>query len=276
MVISGETIRDVDYLVGEYRRLMHLAAMPGHILLSMTRKFVESTLHELLAFHGVEVDDSLNIEKLRDRLRKNPKIDYPMQKDAQVQTIQMFGNLSVHHKKEAIDSSESWKIVYPALKDYTKWLFQDVFHICEEFDELEPLTLEFFAQYGFRTDEGIFRIIDGYSQISTNELEKFRNSIGLLFSGMAPEMSSILKSTSQALFLDDVPTETKELLLDCMLATAWWAPFCGIFALMSEGDREHIGRMNSTLGDEVKEIFSNMANPSGTQNWSDLDPEEWA
>tara|TARA_B100000767_G_C19743207_1_gene527198 strand:- start:214 stop:1023 length:810 start_codon:yes stop_codon:yes gene_type:complete len=269
-------MRNIDYLVVEYRRLMHLAAVPGHILLTMTRKFVESTLHELLAYHGVEVDDSLNIEKLRDRLKKNPNIEFPLQKDAQVQTIQMFGNLSVHHKHEPIDSNESWNIVYPALKDYTRWLFRDVFNICEEFDEFEPLTLGYFAQYGFRIDEGIFRIIDGKSNIQTSELENFRDSTGLLFSMMAPELSSILKSTSQILFSDDLTVEHKQLVLDCMIATAWWAPYCGIFALTSENDRTILGSVKSEISEEAMETLSNMMNPTDTSNVSNLDPDEWA
>lgn len=276
MGMRRNAMKELNYLVEEYRRLMHLAAVPGHILLTMTRKFVESTLHELLKYNGVGVDDSLNIEKLRDRLKKNPNIDFPLQKDAQVQTIQMFGNLSVHHKHEPVDSNESWNIVYPALKDYTRWLFRDVFDICEEFDEFEPLTLEFFAQYGFRIDEGIFRIIDGQQNVQASELKDFKNSTGLLFSMLAPELSSVLKNVSQVIFSDDLDDDTKKLVLDCIIATAWWAPFCGIFALTSENDRTILGLAKLEVGEETIELLSEMMNPTGNSNISNLDPDEWA
>ena len=270
-------MRDLDYLVEDYQRLMHLAAVPGHILLSMTRKFVESTLHELLAFHGVAVDDSLNIEKLRDRLKKNPAIEYPLQKDAQVQTIQMFGNLSVHHKHEPIDSNESWKIVYPALSDYTKWLFREVFDICEEFDDFEPMELSQFAQYGFRVEEGIFRLNNGKGHIQSDELEHYRAVMGTFFANLAPEMSSILRTLSQVFTKEnDFSPEMKTLVLDCMILTAWWAPFAGLLAMMSESDRKHFSQFSPYIEDGSLDFLIDAMNPTSQQEHGNLDPNEWA
>ena len=233
-------MRDSNYLVEEYRRLMHLAAMKNHVLLSMTRKFVESTLHELLLFHGQSVDDSLNIEKLRDRLRKNPNIDFPLKRDAQVQTIQMFGNLSVHHKHQPVDSSESWDIVYPALRDYTRWLFRDVFKICEDFDKFHPMEFSDFAQYGFELHEGIFRIKDGEMNIDHDELKRYRAVMGGLFEANAKEMSQVFWFVSRFVTeQSDLNEEVRRLVLECLVISSWWAPMAGFLAFASEHDSQY-------------------------------------
>ena len=61
------------------------------------------------------VHDQLTLEKMRESLNKNPNSEWPLIIDNQVQVLQRFGNLSVHHKPEKINASEVWESIYPSL-----------------------------------------------------------------------------------------------------------------------------------------------------------------
>tara|TARA_Y100000766_G_scaffold284090_1_gene301515 strand:+ start:45 stop:860 length:816 start_codon:yes stop_codon:yes gene_type:complete len=269
---------DYEYLVDEYKRLMHLAVVPSHILLTMTRKFAESCLHELLIHNDAKVDDSYAIEKLRVSLKKNPNIDFPAQRDLQINTIQLFGNLSVHHKHETINCAESWQVVYPALRDFTRWLFRDVFLICEEFESFEPMEIQHYAEYGFMIDEGIFRMIDNKVNISSDELERFKNFTGSMFNIMAPNLSAMMKNLSK-FFLGDVELspDLRELLLECMIITSWWAPYAGFLAFANDQDLAKNSRFIQAIEDAgIGDVLAEWLNPTGESVRGNLDSDEWA
>ena len=258
-----------SYLILEYQRLMHLAAIPNDILLSMTRKFVESCLHELLIFHGEEVSDSISIEKLRDKVKSNKKINFPPQRDIQVQTIQSFGNLSVHHKHDPVNCIESWGTVYPALRDFTRWIFRDVFDICEEFDNFQPMELTFFSQYGFNLHSGIFRMKDNSVDIDNQELRDFSIMGTALFAGFAPELYQTLRNASQFLFVPELPEEQRRLLFECIMITAWFAPFTGLLAM-------NMDRYNTSSQTEVQQELAEQMMRMMDPKDNNLDPEKWA
>lgn len=267
-----------EYLIDEYKRLMHLAVIPSHTLLTMTRKFAESCLHELLIHNNSKVDDSYTIEKLRDSLKKNTNIDFPAQRDLQINTIQLFGNLSVHHKHETINCAESWQVVYPALRDFTRWLFRDIFSICEEFESFEPFKIQHFAEYGFRVDEGIFRMIDNNVNINSDELERFKQFAGPMFEIAAPNLAAMMKNLSQ-FFLSDVELspDLKELLLECMIITSWLAPYAGFLAFASDSDVTKSSKLVQAFDEAgIADVFAEMLSPTEKSLRGNLDPDEWA
>jgi len=269
---------DYEYLIDEYKRLMHLAVLPTHTLLTMTRKFAESCLHELLIHNNAKVDDSYTIEKLRDSLKKNPNIEFPAQRDLQINTIQLFGNLSVHHKHETINCAESWQVVYPALRDFTRWLFREMFSICKEFDSFEPFKIQHFAEYGFRIDEGIFRMIDNNVKINSDELEGFKAFAGLMFEQTAPTLASTMRNLSQFFLSDvDLSPDLKKLLLECMIITSWWAPYAGFLAYASDSDLTNSSTFVQAIDEAgIADALAEMLSPTNKDLRSNLDPDERA
>lgn len=268
---------DLGYLVDSYRRLLHLAARPNHILLTMTRKFVESCLHEILIFHDAGVDDTYTIDKLRTTAKKNPNINFPNQRDLEVQTVQMWGNLSVHHKHDPVNTRENWEIVYPALKNFTRWVFRDILSICEEFDEMEPMKITDFAQYGFNLEEGIFRIQNGQMNMEPHELKTFRDIVGLMYETAAPEMSQVMwKLCEIVLSAETIDYDLRKLILECMIITSWQHPFLGLIAFSGEENgSNNFSDFAKTL-DSIKEQLGDMIVPTGEKTDSGLDPDEWA
>lgn len=254
---------------------MHLAVVPNHVLLSMTRKFAESALYELVAFNGETVDDALTLDKLKTKLSKHPGIHFPLQKEAQISTIQQYGNLSVHHKNELIDPVESWEIVYPALKGFTKWLFRDVFDICEEFDNFQPMDLSDIGQYGFISDRGIFRVVDGHINLGGKELNEFNEIMSIMFNETAPDLSSrmwlVLDILAETVDLEDSVKETMKQIVKAMVMTAWWCPLTGYFATMSYNGLAEKSILSLEKAEQIVDILL----PTG-ENFPGLDKDKLA
>ena len=242
----------------------------------MTRKFVESCLHEVLIFHNAGVDDSYALEKLRNAVKNNPNIEWTGQRDLEVQTIQMWGNLSVHHKHDSVNTRENWKIVYPALRNFTRWVFRDVLSICEEFDKMEPMKITDFAQYGFNLEEGIFRIQNGQINLELQELKNFREIVGLMFETAAPEMSQLMWNLSKLVLNNELDSELRRLVLECMIVTSWQHPFLGLVSFSGE---ERGSADFSDFARKIKSLEGRLGDlvfPTGQDENSGLDPDEWA
>lgn len=129
------------YLVSLYQRLMFLAPTPNHLLISQVRKFVESCCFEYMVKNEMAVHDQLTLEKMRESLNKNPNSEWPLIIDNQVQVLQRFGNLSVHHKPEKINASEVWESIYPSLDKFANWMFTEALGLLQEFD-MKPFTIQ--------------------------------------------------------------------------------------------------------------------------------------